>query len=70
MTLQSLLPSLLAPAREERRHQSWWRTLIASFAADRQRKADEHVTDPRPSHQNSEQRDLFRVELERRLLGQ
>jgi hypothetical protein len=69
MTLQSLLPSLLAPASEERRHQSWWHTLVASFAADR-RKADEHVTEPRPSHQNSEQRDLFRVEFERRLLGQ
>jgi hypothetical protein len=70
MTLQWLLPSLLAPTGEEGGHQSWWRRLIAPIVADRRRDAHEQVTDPQLPHQNSEQRDLFRVELERRLLGQ
>jgi hypothetical protein len=68
MTLQSLFPSSLALAANERRP-SWWARLIAPIVADRKRKADEYVADDLRRHRH-EHRDQFIVELERRFLGQ
>ncbi len=68
MTLQSLFPSLLASAANERRP-SWWARLMAPIVADRKRKADAYVVDHLRRHA-SEHRNRFILELERRLLGQ
>jgi hypothetical protein len=68
VTLQSLFPSPLASAANERRP-SWWARLIAPILADRQRKTDAYIVDHLRRH-SSEHRDQFIVELERRLLGQ
>ena len=68
VTSQSLFPSSLASAANERRP-SWWARLIAPIAADRQRKTDAYVVDHLRRHA-SEHRNQFILELERRLLGQ
>jgi hypothetical protein len=70
MTMQSLSSSssLLASA-QERGDRSLWRRLVAAIAAGRERKADREIARYLRSHQGS-YRDDFRIELERRFLGQ
>lgn len=68
MTLQSLFPSLLASAANERRP-SWWARLIAPIVDHQQRKAEEYLAHYLRRYPN-EHRDQFIAELERRLLGQ
>jgi hypothetical protein len=67
-TLSSSSSSLLAPTREGD-DRSWWRRLVAAFAAGRERKADREIARYLRSHQGG-YRDDFRLELERRFLGQ
>jgi hypothetical protein len=68
MTLQASSPSLFAPAREGR-ERSFWRQLLGAIMEGRQRKADEYIRDYLRRHRG-ERPDEFRIELERRLLGQ
>lgn len=68
MSPQSLAPSFLAPVFERRRRPLWQR-MISAIAAGRQRAAERdiarHLQCRRGQHE-----DDFRIELERRLLGQ
>ena len=68
MTLQSLFPSVLTPAADERRP-PLWRRLIDPIVLERERKADKYIAD-HLRHHRGESRDDFIVELERRFLGQ
>jgi hypothetical protein len=68
MTLQASSPSLFAPAREGRERSFWWQ-LLGAIMEGRQRKADEYIRDYLRRHRG-ERPDEFRIELERRLLGQ
>jgi hypothetical protein len=68
VTLQSLLPSLLAPALAERRR-SFWRRLLDAIETRRQLKAEQQIRKSLRRHRG-DHRDDFTRELGRRLLGQ
>jgi hypothetical protein len=66
--LQSL-PSSLSTPLWEASDRSLWQRLIAAIVADRGRKADREIARYLRSRQGG-YRDEFRLELERRFLGQ
>ena len=66
--MQSLSSSLVASAWEGA-DRSLWRRLVAAIVASRRREADREIARYLRSCQGG-YRDEFRVELERRFLGQ
>jgi hypothetical protein len=66
--MQSLSSSLVASAWEGT-DRSLWRRLVAAIVASRRREADREIARYLRKYQGG-YRDEFRVELERRFLGQ
>jgi hypothetical protein len=68
VTLQSLSSSLSTPLWEAS-DRSLWQRLVAAIVAGRERRADREIAKYLRSRQDGH-RDEFRLELERRFLGQ